>query len=110
MMEPRSVQCHFFMGASEARRLDALVARSGLTRSAYLRQLIKGVVPVDRPPPDYYRMMRELHSIGNNLNQLARCAHAAGTVDEARYDRNVARLDAAIRHITQEVVAPRRAR
>ncbi|MFR1166262.1 MAG: plasmid mobilization relaxosome protein MobC [Adlercreutzia equolifaciens] len=40
-------------------------------------------------------MTRELHAIGNNLNQIARKAHALGTVDAARYDAEARRLEAA---------------
>jgi peptide subunit release factor 1 (eRF1) len=104
----RDVLVQFWLDRKEAERLACMVARSGITRSAYLRQLIGGVVPADRPPPDYFAMMRELHSIGNNLNQIARRAHVSGSADEARYDRNVARLDEAIGRITEAVVLPRR--
>jgi hypothetical protein len=105
----RDVLIQLWLERKEADRLAGLVARSGITRSAYLRQLIGGVVPADRPPPDYFAMMRELHSIGNNLNQIARRAHISGAADEERYARNVARLDEAIRRITEAVVLPRKA-
>jgi hypothetical protein len=107
-VEPRTIQCHFFLARAELKHLDVVAKRSGLTRSAYLRKLISGVVPADRPPPDYFQMMRELHSIGNNLNQIAHHAHATGIVDEARYDRNVASLDEAIRHISVEVTSAKK--
>jgi hypothetical protein len=96
------------MTEAEAERFNQIVKRSGLSRSSYLRQLIAGVIPADRPPPDYYAMMRELHAIGNNLNQIARHAHATGSIDDPRYDRNIANLDAAIARITEATVLPRR--
>jgi hypothetical protein len=107
-MRKRDVLIQFLLDRKEADRLNRLVARSGLTRSSYLRQLISGVIPADRPPPDYFLMMRELHFIGNNLNQIARHAHATGVVDEGRYDRNIARLDKAIKGVTEAVILPRR--
>ena len=55
----------------ELSRLRALVKRSGLSQEAYLRSLVAGLRPRDKPPPDYYAMTRELHAIGNNLNQIA---------------------------------------
>ena len=36
-----------------------------------MRTLINGYVPKELPPPDYHSMMRELHAIGSNLNQIA---------------------------------------
>ena len=41
------------------------------------------------PPPDYYSMMRELHKIGNNLNQIAQKAHVLNVIDVQRYDQEV---------------------
>ena len=74
-MRKRNVAILFRLNKKEAEALDKKVKRSGLNREAYLRQLISGVVPRDAPPPDYYSMMRELHKIGNNLNQIAQKAH-----------------------------------
>ena len=71
-MRKRNVAILFRLNKKEAEALDKKVKKSGLNREAYLRQLISGVVPKDAPPPDYYSMMRELHKIGNNLNQIAR--------------------------------------
>ena len=70
-MRKRNVAILFRLNKKEAEALDKKVKKSGLNREAYLRQLISGVVPKDAPPPDYYSMMRELHKIGNNLNQMA---------------------------------------
>ena len=53
------------------RRCKRGVRKAGLSREAYLRHLVNGLMPQDSPPPDYYAMMRELHGIGNNLNQIA---------------------------------------
>ena len=73
-MRKRNVAILFRLNKKEAEVLDKKVKKSGLNREAYLRQLISGVVPRDAPPPDYYSMMRELHKIGNNLNQIAQKA------------------------------------
>jgi hypothetical protein len=45
------------------------------------------------PPPDYYTMMRELHAIGTNLNQIAQKAHVLNAIDVKRYDENAAALN-----------------
>ena len=70
-MRKRNVPIMFRLNRKEAEALDKRVKRSGLNREAYLRQVITGVVPRDAPPPDYYSMMRELHQIGNSLNQIS---------------------------------------
>ena len=66
-----------------------------------------GVVPQDAPPPDYYHFMRELHGVGNNLNQIAQKAHVLGVVDERRYDEEMKKFDRLVRDITKAVILPR---
>lgn len=74
-MRKRNIAIMFRLNRKEAEALDKKVKKSGLNREAYLRQVITGIVPRDAPPPDYYSMMRELHKVGNNLNQIAQKAH-----------------------------------
>ena len=107
-MRKRNVAILFRLNKKEAEALDKKVKKSGLNREAYLRQLISGVVPKDAPPPDYYSMMRELHKIGNNLNQIAQKAHVLNVVDVQRYDMAVHQVEAAIKTITDAVILPRR--
>lgn len=63
--------------------------------------------PRTRPPPDYYHFMRELHGVGNNLNQIAQKAHVLGVIDERRYDEEVKKFDRLVRDITKAVILPR---
>ena len=92
----------------ELAHLRTLVAKSGLSQEAYLRSLITGLRPRDKPPPDYLAMMRELHAIGNNLNQIAAKLHTLGVLDAGRYDDEVRRLAAALVRITAAVSDPER--
>ena len=78
-----------------------------LSREAYLRHLVNGLVPQDAPPPAYYDFMRELHRIGGNLNQIAQKAHVLGVIDERRYDEEVKKFDRLVREITKAVILPR---
>ena len=96
-MRKRNVAILFRLNKKEAEALDKKVKKSGLNREAYLRQLISGVVPRDAPPPDYYSMMRELHKIGNNLNQIAQKAHVLNVIDVQRYDQEVWKFNEAVR-------------
>mgnify|MGYP001085618776 CR=1 FL=1 len=107
-MRKRNVAILFRLNKKEAEVLDKKVKKSGLNREAYLRQLISGVVPRDAPPPDYYSMMRELHGVANNLNQIAQKAHVLNVVDVQRYDMAVHQVEAAIKTITDAVILPRR--
>lgn len=106
-MRKRNIHIQFWLDKGEAQSFDKKVKRSGLSREAYLRHLVNGVVPNDAPPPDYYSMMRELHSIGSNLNQIAQKAHILNVLDVQRYDDNVRLFERAVKTITNAVLLPR---
>ena len=103
----RNVHIQFWLDKKEAEAFQKKVKRSGLSREAYLRHLVNGLVPQDAPPPDYYAMMRELHGIGNNLNQIAAKAHTLNALDVQRYDENCRKLDDAVKAITAAVILPK---
>ena len=105
-MRKRNVHIQFWLDKKEAEVFNKKVKRSGLSREAYLRHLINGLVPRDAPPPDYFSMMRELHGIGNNLNQIAQKAHTLNVVDVQRYDTAVRQFETAVKNITKAVVLP----
>ena len=105
-MRKRNVPIMFRLNRKEAEALDKKVKKSGISREAYLRHLITGVVPKDAPPPDYYSMMRELHKVGNNLNQIAQKAHTLNVIDVKRYDEVVRQYEAVVKLITEAVVMP----
>ena len=108
-MRKRNIEIIFRLNESEAEALERKVKQSGLSREAYLRQIIKGIVPKNTPPPDYYLMMKELHKIGNNLNQIAQKAHVLNVVDVQRYDKAVRHFEQTVRVITEAVVLPDKA-
>ena len=105
-MRKRNVHVQFWLDKKEAEAFNKKVKR-GLSQEVYLRHLINGVVPQDAPPPDYYHFMRELHGVGNNLNQIAQKAHVLGVIDERRYDEEMRKFDQLVRDITKAVILPR---
>ena len=67
----------------EYAHLSSQCAVTGLSASAFVRQLIGGVQLRPRPPDEYAKLLRELSGIGNNINQLAYWANATKSVHEA---------------------------
>ena len=107
-MENRRIEVKCRLNRKEVDSLNKRVKKSGLSREGYLRSLINGYIPTDAPSPDYFAMMKELHYIGVNLNQIAQKAHLINVLDVKRYDENVALLNKAIVSITNAVMLPRK--
>ena len=107
-MRKRNIQIITRLDKEENRVFKKRVKKSGLSQEAYVRFLINDSVPTDAPPPEYFAMMRELHYIGVNLNQIAQKAHILNVVDAERYDEYIAMLNSAIVDITNAVMLPRK--
>ena len=105
-MNSRTCEIKVRLTQEEMAHLNRLVAASKLSREAYLRKLIAGVVPREAPPPDFFSMMQQLHYIGNNLNQIAVKAHALGAIDAKHYDKGVHMFDEAVQKILSAVLNP----
>ena len=106
-MNNRNIEIKVRLNRKEAEALNKRVKKSRTSREGYLRHLINGVVPQDAPPPAYFDFMRELHQVGNNLNQIAQKAHVLNVVDAPRYDTAARQIENLIREITKAVILPR---
>ena len=107
-MTEKKVEIKVRLTPKEAARLQTLVKRSGLSREAYLRHLINGVVPQEIPPPDYYAFMERLYQVGNLLEQISRQAQNLGVVDTSQYEEAVGQFHQLVEDITAAVILPRR--
>jgi len=107
-MLTRSIKITFRLNAKEQQSLVKQVKKSRLSQEAFIRSLINGYVPKELPPPDYFSMMRELHAIGSNLNQVAAKANATGHIDKTVFQYEANRLRKAVQDIMEAVTAPER--
>lgn len=107
-MTEKKVEIKVRLAPKEAARLQRLVKRTGLSREAYLRHLINGVVPQEVPPPDYFSFMERLYQVGNLLEQISRQAQVQGAVEVAQYEEAVGQFCQLVEDITTAVILPRR--
>lgn len=107
-MRKRNIRVQVWLNQEEKIKLKTYAKKTGLSHETYLRTLINGYIPKELPSPDYYAMMRELHAIGNNLNQLAAKTNATGHIDKAVFQYEANRLRKAVQDIIEAVTAPER--
>lgn len=107
-MAEKKVEIKVRLTPKEAARLQRLVKRTGLSREAYLRHLIGGVVPQEIPPPDYYAFMERLYRVGNLLEQISRQAQAMGMINTVQYKEAVGQFHQLVEEVTAAVILPRR--
>ena len=80
----------------------------GVPREVYLRMLIMGTTPKEKPTADFYNMTRELNAIGNSLNQIAKVANSKGFINVKAYEENACKLNKFITEISKAVFVPER--
>jgi hypothetical protein len=104
----RNIQIIIRLNVQEKEFLDQQVKKSGLPQETYLRALINGYVPKELPPMDYHSMIRELHAIGVNLNQIAAVANATRHIDRSAFQYEANRLRKVILDIQAAFTSPER--
>ena len=87
----RNIEKHILMNRVEAQDLQKKAKKSCLSEAALIRLLIKGYEPREKPDDRFYDVMRQLSSIGNNINQLAAQANTLGFVDAPKLKKEAER-------------------
>ncbi len=64
------------LSQEEKERLESNTRRCGLSKTAYLRRVIRGTEVKARPSQEIKDLRTEIHHIGNNINQIARSVNA----------------------------------
>ena len=77
-MKRRTVKKQFWFSRDEAQDLQKKAKKTCLTEAALVRLLVRGYEPKERPDQRFYDVMRQLSSIGNNINQITRAVNARG--------------------------------
>ena len=98
----------FRLTGEELRRLKGDVRRAGLSQEGYLRMLIGGHRPKELSPIEYLDLLRQLHAIGVNMNQIAARANSTGFFLAEEYAENTKALRKAVLEIQSAFTMPER--
>lgn len=107
-MLKRNIKMTFRLNDEEHQSLANQIKKTGFAQEAFIRALIRGYEPKELPPLDYHAMIRELHAIGSNLNQIAARANATGHIDSTAFQCEVKWLRRAVQDIQEAVTGPKR--
>lgn len=90
-MRKRNIQKIVRFSRDEAQDLQKKAKKSCLSEAGLIRLLLRGYEPREKPDERFYDVMRELSSIGNNINQLAVKANTLGFVDAPQLKKEAER-------------------
>ena len=90
-MRARNIQKIVRFSRDEAQDLQKKAKKACLSEAGLIRLLLRGYEPREKPDERFYDVMRELSSIGNNINQLAVKANALGFVDAPQLKKEAER-------------------
>lgn len=82
-MRTRPHHISVWMNDEEYLHLKKQAQEAGMGTDPFIRNLVAGVQLRPRPPDTYPALLRELHAIGVNLNQMAHWANARKSISEA---------------------------
>ena len=107
-MRERNNRVTLRLNDKEYEKLNISAEKTGVHKEVYLRMLIMGTTPKEKPTADFYNMTRELNAIGNSINQIAKVANSKGFINVNAYEENVRRLNEFIVEISKSVFTPER--
>ena len=87
----RTIKKQFWFSRDEAKDFQKKAKKTCLTEAALVRLLVRGYEPKERPDERFYDVMRQLSSIGNNINQLATQANSLSFVDAQKLQKEAER-------------------
>ncbi len=80
-MKKRTIRFEVRFTKDEITAVQNKAKKCGLSTSGYVRHVLAGFSPVEKPDKEFYDTMRELSAIGNRINQLAAKANALNFID-----------------------------
>lgn len=72
---------HIRLTDKEYEELCRLSEVTGLTKTRYIRFMIAEISPREKTSDDYFQYFKEMHKVGNLLNQIARQIYNSGQIE-----------------------------
>lgn len=95
----------FWLSDEDAKHFTDAVARTGLSQTAYFRQLINDMVPQDRPPREFRDILGEMYKIENAYRAMI-CITAGRGLDTAELQKQYEAIGREIEELTKRIYEP----
>ena len=105
-MRGRNIKKQIWLSDDEYYIMKCKSEAVGMNASDYIRHLIVGYKPKEKPSEQFYEDIKSIRMIGNNLNQIARIANAKGIVDVPHLKKEIDKLDQLIIDIKSKYLRP----
>lgn len=105
-MRKRNHRIWTYLNDEEYAHFLKSVEETGVTKEGYVRSLLTCNIPPPIVPNELHQIIKELRSIGNNLNQIARLANATKHIQADEYKSNANKLFDEILNIKQTIARP----
>lgn len=106
-MRTRGIKKQLWLSREEDKTLKNKAKKVGVSEAVLVRNLIMGFEPREKPDDRFYDVMKQLHGIGNSLNQLARKAHSLNFIDAPYYKKEAERFNKFILQVKKEYLVPK---
>jgi hypothetical protein len=107
-MRTREKQVIFRTTYDEYNELKEKADNVGLSISDFIRTLVSGFEPREKPPLEFYEAIKQIRAVGNNINQIARLANSTGIVDELACRKQYDNLNQLVLEIKREYLLPKK--
>ena len=94
------------LSEQEYETLNKAIAKTGLTKSAFIRTVARGYLPKPRPPNGYNKIMSELTDIATNIYSISNGTFNIHKVDTEFLRGQAERLDKVILQINTLFTVP----
>ena len=94
------------LSEEEYEALNKAIAKTGLTKSAFIRTVARGYLHKPRPPNDYDKIMSELTDIATNIYSISNGTYNIHKIDTAFLSGQAERLDKVILQINTLFTVP----
>lgn len=85
----RKIAKRIWLNETEERELKRKAKKAGVSQSGLVRSLIRGYEPKEKPGKEFFKALRQLSAIGNNVHQLTAKANTLGFIDAPMLHKEV---------------------